>query len=560
MSRIYLMRRIPVARFTFAVIRTTAVTMAACLTIAGLSTCQGDEGPSTPGPGVYDPTRPTIVSFSAKRGAQAVADGVVFSGEDITLVVEAVSHALPVSCGLTEDEVVEGNLTYSFFSTPPDDIPAPGFVVQPTPPSSEALWRVPNLDLYDEGEGLVYTIRVTVSDKCLGNKSEGLLSLRAFSNEGPPIVSAVTVQSKVDTVPAIEAIDANGFYEVEEGDACRVTVTAQSRTSSSICSNRGVAQGQELEYAWATSIPAINPTFDSDPAKAKTVDFDVPVSVSAGDSFNVECTIEDVCTGVSTILPLEFIVVGAPEIKTLSGTADGSPLHFDPFFATNLVLPGDDITLTATAEIMDPSLCDEKGIHPGLLWEWDELIGSIPSITPEFKPFPLPNETSVAKFIVPAASNGTEYSLQCKVSDQCNGLSDIELEHFTVIVPPQAGLASVKRNSATVTADPGTGRYEVLPGDVIEIRVTATAASNSTFCGQRGVSASPPVRYTWTNPLNLLVLNYSQEPGTGWCDLLVVVPSSAPPSAADLRCTVEDLCNGLTAGVQVPFRVLEDGE
>jgi hypothetical protein len=320
-----------------------------------------------------------------------------------------------------------------------------------------------------------------------------------------------------------------------------------------------VAEGEELEYAWISSDPAINPTFESDPVKAQTAEFDVPVSVSMGNVFKVECRIEDACTGALTILPLDFIVVGAPVVQSIVGTADGSPLHFDPFFATNLVLPGDDITLTATAEIMDLSLCNEKGIHPGLQWDWTELTGSTPIITPEFNPLPVPNEMSAVKFIVPAASNGTEYSFRCTVSDRCNGISDTETEMFTVIIPPQASLTSVKRNSTTVGPNPGTGRYEVLPNDVVEIRVTATASSDSTFCEERGVSTSPPVRYTWSNPLNMLVLNYSQVPSTGWCDLLFVVPSNAPPSAVDLTCTAQDMCNELTSQVRVPFRVLEDG-
>jgi hypothetical protein len=533
--------------------------LSAALVIFGL-TCNGDEGPTTPGPAAFDPSRPTIESFTAARGGEAIEDGIVYGGEDIELIVEAISHAFPASCGLSESETVEGNLLYEFKSNPPEGVDAPGLISQATPPSNVALWRVPDLTTYDPGEGLVYILDVAVTDECLGNQTAGLLSLRAFANQGAPKITDRLVQSAVDSGdPVTEQLDRNGLYEVERSDECRITLTAESKTSASICANRGVAEGDELLYIWNSPTTEIDLAFDEDPTEARIADFDVPIQLPIGDIFRVECEIRDACTGTASSATFRFIVVGAPQITSLAPSANDAPLAYDPFFDTYEVLPADKVVLTAGAEVMDDALCDSKGIHPDLLWDWQELTGSNPSVVPEFEPLPIPNDTSSIEFVVPAAENGTEYEFRCIVTDRCNSLTDRETARFLVIVPPEAALTFVECNSEIISPAPKSGRYEIQAGDTVRVRVTASAASSSSFCQERGVSHSPPVLYDCSDPWNLLVLNYHPTPSLEYCDVVFVVPENAPPLEASLSCRIEDLCNELVTELEVPFEVVETG-
>jgi hypothetical protein len=543
----------PVSQFRFFALLLAASLMG-CLSL----TCKGDNEPITPGPDEYDPTRPTISSFVALRDGAPVQDSVVYSGEDIGLTVHATSHAFPASCGLSEDEVVTNNLLYTFNSLPPNGVDAPGVFSQATPPSNTAVWRVPNLSAYDTGEGLLYALRVTVFDECLSNESTGSITLRAFADQGPPEITATMVRSGINTsTTAIEEIDANGFYEVEKGDQCRISVTAASRTSPSVCLNRGVAEGDELEYVWSTTNTTVKLTFESNPTHADSAEFAVPASMSPGDTFPIQCRIEDACTETIATSSFNFIVVGAPRIENLSGTANGASLAFDPYFDDYLVLPGDKVILTATAEVLDQDLCESKGIHPDLSWKWEELSGSTPAIAPDFEPQPVPNDISTIEFVIPVATNGTQYAFQCTVTDRCNGLVDSEIARFLVIVPPTASLLSVQRNANVIQPNPANGRYEVQASDSIQIRAGGAAASTTTFCHERGISASPPVQYYWTNPWDLLTLNYQAVPATAYCDLMFIVPANAVPYDVNMHCRVKDLCNDLAVELTVPFRIVE---
>ena len=286
--------------------------LTACVSL----TCKSTKSPVTP-PNPYDANKPTIQGFTAKRGNVAITDSVVYSGEDIGLYVTAVSHALPKSCGLSEDDTVKNNLTYIFRR--PRRRKSPRRKHQPgDPPSSLAIWRVPNLDQYDTGEGVLYILTVKVLDDCLGNQSSGSITLRAFANQGSPKISKTEVESKIDqTTPTVESPDPNGFYEVESGDDCSISITAESRTLPSICTNRGVAQGDELKFTWTCPDPTVILSFNSNPSLADTVEFAVPVAMNPGDKFQVSCKIDDVCTGTSITQPFDFEIIAAPEITSL---------------------------------------------------------------------------------------------------------------------------------------------------------------------------------------------------------------------------------------------------
>lgn len=520
-------------------------------------TCNGDGSPTIPGPPDYDPFRPTIESFTAQRNGEVLEDSIVHSGEDITVVVQASSHAFPQSCGLDEGETVEGNLHYTFTSFPPVSSPAPGLISQESPPDNEAVWRIPNLDAYDLGEGLLYKIQVDVLDECLDLVTTGNLSLRAFANEGPPVITDILVRGDINSSsPVTELLDQNGFYEVERADECRIDITAESRTSSQVCDNRGVPDGEELRYEWSSPWPDINLSYDQDPTRADSVDFDIPVTIDWGETFDIICRVVDRCTLTSTSQIFRFVAVGQPRITSLTGTANWESLVYDPFFDTYKVQPTDEIILTARGIIRDDNLCNAKGISPDLEWLWEELTPSLPVIEPEFDPLPILNDTSVIQFIVPAAANGTQYEFRCTVTDRCNGLTDTETADFLVIIPPVAGLTSVQASSVLIEPATDSGKYEVQPGALMEIRVTGSAYSQTEFCEARGISASPPVQYFWENPWDLLVLNYDSFPSVGYCDLLFVVPWDTPPIDVNLHCRVKDLCNGLVTQVVVPFRVL----
>jgi hypothetical protein len=520
--------------------------------------CNSDKAPVTPEPEPYDSSKPTIQSFIAKRGTTDIKDGIVYSGEDINLAVSAVSHAFPVSCGLGENDVVEGNLMYGFTSEPPSGVPAPGAITQGTPPSSQALWRVPNLDAYDSGGGILFNLKVKVSDQCLGNYSTGSITIRAFANQGTPRVTNTVVQSSINTgSPVTEEIDANGFYEIEKSDECHISVTAESRTLPSICTNRGINEGDELKYSWSSTDPTIELSAGFDPTQAKMVDFTVPVSISVGTKFSINCRIEDACTGTVSNAEYKLLIVGAPEITSLTGTANGAGLVFDPYFDNYEVQPGDKIILTATGDIMDDTLCDSKGINPDLMWGWKELSGTKPAINPEYETLPFQNSVSTIEFVIPVVSNGTKYSFEAKVTDRCNLLTDSMKANFVVIVGPVASVTYVKSGSETITPSPENGRYEIHANDTVEIRITADAASESAFCTQRGISLSPPVQYSWSNPGNALVLNYPVTPDTLFSDLIFVVPFDAPHYEVDMHCVVTDLCNGLTTELTLPFKVIE---
>lgn len=552
------MRRKPISLLRFRTAQPVGLLLASLSLVALGLTCKGDDNPTTPPPAPYDPSRPTIESFNATRGGETIEDGIVYGGEDIGLVVQATSHAFPQSCGLAEGEVVEGNLLYEFISHPPEKVPAPGLISQASPPSNRALWRVADLGEHDAGEGLVYILSVKVTDECLGNETTGNLALRAFADQGAPKITNKLIQSAVNSAdPVTEQLDQNGFYEVERADECRISITADSRTYASVCANRGVPEGEELHYIWHSEAPEINLSFDEDPAKAVSADFDIPVWLPIGDTFPVQCEVRDACTQTVSMATFDFIVVGAPRITSFSPTANEFPLEYDPFFDDYEVLPADEIVLSAVAEVMDDKLCDSKGIHPDLLWDWKELTDSEPIIAPDFDPLPEPNNTSSIEFVVPAVDNGTEYAFECTVTDRCNSLTDEETARFLVIVHPEATLTSVERNSEVIGPAPETGRYEVQASDTVKVRVTASAASSSGFCQERGVSHSPPILYSWSDSWEYLSLNYHPTPSVDYCDVVFVVPENAPPVEAELLCRVKDMCNELITEVRVPFEVVE---
>jgi len=522
-------------------------------------TCDGDDS-TTPGFPPYDPTRPSITSFEIQRGGTAPDNAIVYGGEDIALSVVASSNAFPASCGLSEDDVVSGNLVYMFTAIPPETIPAPGLVTQATPQTPMAVWRVPKLDQYDSGDGLLYALQVRVFDECLGNESISTITVRAFANQGPPAIIESTVMSAVDTSsPVIEVLDQNGYFEVERGDACSISIEALSRTLPQICDNRDVESGEELFYEWVTSYDAINLSYGQDPFNATEVNFDIPVLIVEGDTFQVTCMVTDECTGTFTNVDFRFIVVGAPRITELSGTADLLPLYYDPYFDTYEVLPGNEVIVTAVGEIMDENLCEMKGITPDFLWQWQEITGSLPVIDPEYNPFPIPNHESTIEFVVPSAVNGTEYRFDVNVTDMCNGLSDADYANFLVIVKPHAVLTHVLVNTYGIEPSTESGRYEVYPGNNIRIRITGAARSDTTFCADRGIESDPPLRYTWNEPFDEYVtFNYDAIPAEEYCDLEFIVPPSAPPMELNLRCRVLDLCNGLETEVVVPVEIMDD--
>jgi len=521
-------------------------------------TCSGGDGPLIPEPPEYSPYRPTIENFVAQRNGTVIDDDIVYSGEDISLVVSATSHAWPQSCGLDEGDVVEGNLVYTFSSWPPPNVDAPGLISQASPPENIATWRIPNLDAYDTGEGLLYSFQVIVLDECLDLSTTGTISLRAFANQGPPAITDTLVQSWVGSAtPSTEVLDQNGLYEIERGDECRITITAAERSSPQVCANRGVEEGEELTYVWTSSTSAINLTSDQDPTLASVADFDIPITLSAGQTFYINCVVTDECTGTSTTQEFQFIVVMEPRITDLTGTADGTDLIFDPYFDLFEVMHTEEIVLTANALVMDGSLCDAKGINPDLEYLWEELNGSIPAISPQFIPLPVPNDVSFIDFVVPSALNGTEYEFQCTVTDRCNGLTDVESITLMVIVPPDVDITHVLRGTTEITPSLFCERYEVNEGDTVTIRLTTEIKSNSSFCEARGITSSPPVMYYWDNPWDILELYYEDYPEVEYSDLLFMVPTGVPPDFdVTMRCRVKDLCNELVTVVAVPFRIL----
>lgn len=524
-----------------------------------LMTCDGSSSPVEPP--MFDPTRPTVSSFAAYRGTAKITDNLVYGGEDIRLNVDALSHAFPVSCGLTEDDVVQDNLLYTFTAYPPEGIPAPGVFSQERPPSNEAIWRVPNLNNYDPGEGLLYNIQVVVYDECLRNQSTGTITLRAFANEGSPILNSQQVRSAINSgSPVTEILDQNGLYEIERADECRINVTASSRTSSTICSNRGIVDGEELEFTWTSTRDDINLSFDENPIAATSADFDIPLTISYGEKFQVQCRIRDRCTNVSTYATFFFTVVGAPVISSFGGTSNGLNLSFDPYFDTYEVLPADKIIMAAAGLVMDDPLCDSKGIHPDLQWNWAELTGTIPKLEPEYDPVPELNDTSSIEFVIPAVANGSKYRFRCTVTDRCNGLTDIENANFLVIVPPTASATSVKVGTTQITPSTSSGRYEVKPNDEITIRITGSGESSASFCAERGIGSVPALLYSWENPFDILILSYEAYPNVLYSDLVFVLPFYTPDMDRNLTCTVTDVCNGLSTQVVVPFRVLPPDE
>ena len=523
-------------------------------------TCDSSDSPLVPPSPTYDPFRPTIESFTAMRDGTEVEGDIVWSGEDISLVVQATSHAFPASCGLDEGETVQGNLGYTFRSIPPDDIPAPGLISQSSPPYHTAIWRVPNLDNYDPGEGLLYTLQVTILDECLDKAIEGSINLRAFADQGAPLVNEISVHSEVNSGnPVTEILDQNGYYEIESGDECRIDIDASSRTSTDICANRGVPSTDKLEYIWSSSYSPINLSYNEDPTRADTADFDIPDAITVGDTFSIECLVRDRCTSTVSRATARFIAVGLPDLSCITGTANDINLNYDPYFDTNLVLPGDEIILTAYGTVMDGGLCDMKGISPDLEWNWTETTDSIPVIAPEYNSLPIPNTSSMIEFVVPAALNGVQYTFRCTATDRCNGLTDVETINFLVIVPPLAELTFVQRGTSLIYPAQDSGRYEVNAGDVLTIRITGDAASGVSFCEDRGVSIAPPVQYLWPNPWeDVLVFNYDRVPSAEYSDLVFVIPGNAPAMDTELLCRVTDICNELFTEISVPFRILED--
>ncbi len=521
-------------------------------------TCKSSDGTLITVPPIYSPYRPTIESFTAQRNGTAVEDDIVYAGEDISLVVSATSHAWPQSCGLDEGDTVDGNLVYTFTSYPPPNVDAPGLISQASPPENIATWRIPNLDAHDTGEGLLYSLQVVVLDECLDQLTTGTISLRAFANQGPPAITNTLVQSWVGSAtPTTEVLDQNGLYEIERGDECNITITAAARSSSQVCANRGVEDGEELTYVWTSSTSAINLTFNQDPTIASVADFDIPITLAAGQTFDVTCVITDECTGTSTLQEFIFVVVSAPRITSLTGTANLEALVFDPYFDHYLVMHTDEIILTTEALVMDGSLCDAKGINPDLQYLWEELNGSTPAITPEFDPLPVPNDVSYMDFVVPSALNGVEYKFQCTVTDRCNGLTDVESMTLMVIVPPDVELTHVLSGITEITPSLFSERYEVNEGETITIRLTTSPMSSAGFCEARGITMIPPVQYYWENPWNLLELFYEELPETEYTDLLFLVPANAPPDYdVNMYCRVKDLCNELVTEVYVPFTIL----
>jgi hypothetical protein len=523
-------------------------------------TCNGDE-PVIPPTDGFDHLRPTISTFTAYRTLTAITDGLVYGGEDVRLAVEAVSHALPASCGLDEGEVIGDNLTYTFSSIPPQGIQAPGLFSQASTPPNEAMWRVPDLTEYDNGEGLIYVIKVLVYDECLDTQSTGSLTLRAFANQGMPDVTNELVEGKIGAgVYTTQLANANGLYEIEKGNEWRISITALSRTLRSVCSNRGVAEGKELLYSWNCANPSVELSSDLDPTIASIARFTVSGPIQAGTIFDIEGRIEDACTGTSVTRTYSFIVIEAPRITSLTGTANGVNLTYDTYFDTYTAVPGDKVVLTATAESKDENLCVSKGISPVLDWSWEETNGTIPVIAPDFEQYPTPYNMSSIDFVVPVAPNGTEYVFKCTVLDRCCGLEDFELARLMIIVPPTATIDFVHLNMWPAIPALLSGRYEVRANDRLDIRVSALEASDTAFCGARGISIDPPIQYTWSNPWNMLVLDYDSVPSTAYCDLSFYVPSEVVPVEVDLHCVVKDLCNGLTGEVVLPFSVIEGPE
>jgi len=531
--------------------------------VATLSVTCDNNDPAVPNPPVFDPLAPTIDSFLASRGSTQLTDKIVFSGEDINIVVQATSHAWPVSCGLLEGETVSGNLFFTYASVPPGGVDAPGLFSSKSPGENEAVWRVPNLAQYDSGEGLIYDLKVTVLDECLDKTKTGSLALRVFANQGPPVFTDKLVRSDIKTpTPFTELLDSNGYYEVEQGDQCSIEVTALSKTMTQICANRGVEEGDELTYSWSSANPAINLSFDQAPTLASSVEFDIPNAIFVSDIFDVECLITDQCSQEQTLAVFSFIIVGAPEITSLTGTADGFSMFYDPYFDNYPVLPGDEIVLSALANVKHPGLCDMKGISPALEWLWEETSESMPGIVPVYDPLPVPNDESQIEFIVPAAENGAQYTINCIITDQCNNLMDAESVDLLVIIPPVAEIDWVKRN-LSVEIDPSveSGRYEVMPGDTISVRIAGSAASGTSFCSARGVTDSTPLEYYWENLwTSVITLNYETNPDTEYSDLVFIVPSIAQKLEVSLRCRITDICNGLSTTVTVPFEVIYTGE
>lgn len=524
-------------------------------------TCDSSEDPTVPDdgtePNVHDPLKPAINSFTATRAGSAIEGNIVFSGEEITLTVEAASQAWPQSCGLTEDDVVAGNLLYTFNSEPPEGIDRPGLISQSPNPSNVAAWRVPDIDDLDAVEGLLYTLETTVFDECLSKLSKSSLTLRAFANQGPPVISATSVQTEVNSgSPVTETKNQNGYYEIERGDECRISITATKRTSDQICDNRGVPDGNELSYIWSSTFEGINLTTDDDAFTASEAEFDIPINVGTGATFIVECTAKDECVGLTALRSFNFLVIGEPEITSIGGTANGQLLTYDPYFDHYVVLRGDEIIFSATAEIQDSSLCQAKGISPEIRWSWDEISGNSPAIVPDFEPFPVNINRSEIEFIIPAALNGTEYSFQCTVTDQCNGLTDRETRDFIVIVHPVITLTSVMKDSTTINPTPSHGRYEISPGDQVTVRMTGTPASKTSFCEARGISLSPPLMYSWNDFGDFVILNYDAVPDTAFSDLVFVVPDLTQSFNMEMTCTVKDLCNELESFAVVRFRVI----
>jgi len=526
-------------------------------------TCDNDDPIVIIDPPIFDPLVPSIVSFTANRDDVEIEDNIVFAGEDIKLIVEAVSQAWPESCGLLEDEVVADNLYFTYRSYPPDGVEAPGMFSAKSPGENEATWRVPILDEWDSGEGLVYDIKVTVLDECLDKTNTGSIILRAFANEGPPVISEKTVHSGVNELnPVEEEIDQNGFYEVEQSDECQINIEAVSRTMAQVCANRGVEVGDELKYEWYSSQSgAINLTYDQDPTVAVVADFDISSGIAVSDRFEIECLVTDQCTGETTLASFNFIVVGAPEILSLTGTANGNDLIYDLYFDHYPVLHTDEIILRAMSDVKHPGLCDMKGIDPDLEWSWTETGGGSPELVPEFDPLPVPNDEVSIEFVIPAAENGVIYSFDCSITDRCNGLGDSDYINLLVIVPPVAELEYVQVGVSLVYPSPDTGRYEVEAGDTVKIRILGSAASDVTFCTDRGITNEPPLRYMWENPWDdVVVFNYEMQPVEEYSELVLVVPSIAPPMEVDLVCVVTDICNELVSYVVVPLEVVESGE
>lgn len=525
-------------------------------------TCKSDD-PVTVDPPIFDPLVPTIDAFIAKRGSTEITDNIVFSGEDINLEVTATSHAWPVSCGLTEEDTVTGNLYFTYDSFPPADVDAPGLFSSKIPGQNTAVWRVPNLDAYDTGEGLIYNLKVTVFDECLEKANIGSLVLRVFANEGPPVVTEETIQSSINApAPVTEILDQNGYFEVEQGDECRITLTAASRTLPEICANRGVEEGEELTYVWTSTNQAINLSFDQDPALAVSADFDISKGINVADTFKIECFITDQCTGEQTLVEYWFIVVGAPDIISFTGTADDINMPYDPYFDNYPVLHGNEIILTVIVNVKHPGLCDMKGISPDLAWVWEETSNSVPSLVPDYYPLPNPNHESSIEFVIPAALNGTEYSFDCNITDQCNGLTDSQSVDILVIVPPEGEIGWVEKSpGGVVTLSPETGRYDVDTGDMVTIRIRGTVFSDTTFCAARGINDVPPLRYSWDNPWpDEIVFNYNPQPILTYSDMTIVVPDINQSLDIDLRCTLTDICNELYTDVIVPLTINVSGE